>query len=395
MSTSPQNTHGGRLAAVMLLILPLAVYILVYLVPLGSVVSLSFDNRALSDRFPALRAEFALGDAGTADGRAEALLRDLGALDTRAQGETARMLNQELSGFRSLLLETSRKADAITPTMDALVAFDKRWGEPAYWDVIERNVPALSLRHFQKVTGLKTGPDGALTIAKGDDIYLRIMLRTLVIALQVTLLTLLIGYPLAYAVANGSRRLSSFILMVVLLSFWTSILVRTTAWVVLLQTNGLVNNLLLWLGVIAEPLQLIFNRFGTLVAMTHVLLPFAIIPMMNVMRTIPAAQKQASRSLGAGRVETFLRVYFPQSLRGVVVGGGTVFILALGFYVTPALTGGPGDQTLSYYIADFVRKTLNWGMASALSVLLLAGVLGLMAIYGATRWLMARRRGAV
>lgn len=393
MLTSPQKTHGGRVAAFVLLILPLAVYILVYLVPLGSIVSLSVDNRGLSDRFPTLRAEFALGADGSADGRAAALLTDLAALDTKAQGETARMLNQEISGFRSLLLETGRNAETIAPRMDALVAFDARWGDPAYWKVIERNIPALSLRHFQKVTGLKTGPDGSLTIARGDDIYLQIMLRTLVIALQVTLLTLLVGYPLAYAVANGSRRLSAFILMVVLLSFWTSILVRTTAWVVLLQTNGLVNSLLLWLGVVAEPLQLIFNRFGTLVAMTHVLLPFAIIPMMNVMRTIPAAQNQASRSLGAGGVETFLRVYFPQSLRGVVVGGGTVFILALGFYVTPALVGGPGDQMLSYYIADFVRKTLNWGMASALSVMLLVGVLGLVALYGAARWLLTRRKG--
>lgn len=390
-----QKAHGGRLAAFLLLVLPLAVYILVYLVPLGGIVSLSVDNRGLSDRFPALRAAFAQGGAGTADGRAAALLQDLAGLDAKARGETARMLNQEISGFRSLLLDTGRDAATIAPTMAALVAFDPRWGDPTYWVVIERNIPALSLRNFQKVTGLKTGPDGGLTIAQGDDIYLRIMLRTLVIALQVTLLTLLIGYPLAYAIANGSRRLGTFILMVVLLSFWTSILVRTTAWVVLLQTNGLLNNLLLWLGVVSEPLQLIFNRFGTLVAMTHVLLPFAVIPMMNVMRTIPAAQNQASRSLGAGGVETFLRVYFPQSLRGVVVGGGTVFILALGFYVTPALVGGPGDQMLSYYIADFVRKTLNWGMASALSVLLLGGVLGLLAIYGSARWVMTRRKEGV
>lgn len=391
MSTSPQKTPAGRLAAFVLLTLPLAVYILVYLAPLGSLVSLSLDNRALSDRFPVLRGELALGDGSTPDGRAAALLQDLGALDTRAQGETARMLNQELSGFRSLLLDTSRKAVDIAPTMEALVAFDKRWGDSAYWEVIARNTSPLSGRHFQKATGLKLGPDGSLTVVAGGDIYLQIMLRTLVIALQVTVLTLLIGYPLAYAVANGTRRLSGFILMVILISFWTSILVRTTAWVVLLQTNGLINNLLIWLGLITEPLQLIFNRFGTLVAMTHVLLPFAIIPMMNVMRTIPASQGQASRSLGAGGVETFLRVYFPQSLRGVVVGGGTVFILSLGFYVTPALTGGPGDQMLSYYIADFMKKSLNWGMASALSVTLLGGVLALLAIYGGLRWLMVQR----
>ncbi len=390
MSIPSQKPHGGRLAALVLLVLPLALYILVYLVPLGSIVSLSVDNRALSDRFPALRAVLDQGAAAAPDARAAALLSDLGGLDTRQQGETARMLNQEVAGFRSLLLETSRNAAAIPPTMEGLLAFDGRWQEARYWEVIARNVSPISWRHFQKATGLKPGPDGSLHLAEGDDIYLRIMLRTLVIALQVTALTVLLGYPLAYAVANASPRWSAFILTVILLSFWTSILVRTTAWVVLLQTNGLINTLLIWLGATAEPVQLIFNRFGTLVAMTHVLLPFAIIPMMNVMRTIPASQGQASRSLGAGGVETFLRVYLPQSLRGVVVGGGTVFILALGFYVTPALTGGPGDQMLSWYIADFVRKSLNWGMASALSVMLLGGVLALLAIYGLARRLMAR-----
>jgi putative spermidine/putrescine transport system permease protein len=212
-----------------------------------------------------------------------------------------------------------------------------------------------------------------------------------VIALQVTVLTLVIGYPLAYAAANGSPKLSSTILTVVLLSFWTSILVRTTAWVVLLQSEGLVNNLLIALHLIAEPLQLIFNRFGTVVSMTHVLLPFAILPMMNVMKTIPISQSDASRSLGAGPIETFLRVYFPQSLRGVFVGGGTVFILALGFYITPALTGGPSDQMLSYYIADFVKRSLNWGMASVLSIILLFSVIVLLLLGAGLKLLFSRR----
>jgi putative spermidine/putrescine transport system permease protein len=215
--------------------------------------------------------------------------------------------------------------------------------------------------------------------------------RTLVITAQVTILTLLVGYPLAYAAANASARVSTFVLAVVLLSFWTSVLVRTTAWVVLLQTNGLVNTVLVGLGLVSEPVQLIFNRFGALLAMTHVLLPFAILPMLNVMRTIPVSQGDASRSLGAGPIETFLRVYFPQTLRGVAVGGGTVFILALGFYVTPALTGGPEDQMLAWFIADFVNKSLNWGMAAALSVLLLAMVVVLVALAGLVRWIAARQ----
>lgn len=376
------------MAAIVLLLVPFTIYLLVYLYPLLTVASQSVDNSALYDRFHRLSAAI---EDGTPDERAAALLSDLITADRRDLAEAARNLNQERSGFRSLLIDTGKNASGIAPTMEALTAFDKRWGEHAYWDVLARNIAPVTWRHFQKATGFKPDKDGTLTISEGDDIYLRIMLRTIVIATQVTALTLLLGYPLAYAAANGKARLATLVFMVVLLSFWTSILVRTTAWVVLLQTHGLLNNLLIALRIISEPLQLIFNRFGTVVAMTHVLLPFAILPIFNVMRTIPKSQGDASRSLGAGGVETFLRVYFPQTLRGVFVGGGTVFILSLGFYVTPALTGGPSDQMLSYYIADFVKKTLNWGMASVLSVMLFGCVVAILAL-GSGLWLLLRAR---
>ena len=380
--------HSSSLAAVVLLLVPVTIYILLYVIPLGSVMKLSVDNGDLSTRLTNYGARIGQEDK---DARAAALLMDMAAMSPREQGESARMLNQEQNGFRSLFLNTSRKAASLEPTHQALVALDKKWDDEAYWNVLDRNAERYTWRHFQKATGLKIDHEGKLKSADGDDIYLQIMGRTLVISLQVTALTLLIGYPISYAVANGSRKLGHIVLMVVLLSFWTSILVRTTAWVVLLQTNGLLNTFLIWLGIITEPLQLIFNRFGTLVSMTHVLLPFAIIPMLNVMRTIPKSQRDASLSLGAGRIETFLRVYFPQSLRGVIVGGGTVFILALGFYVTPALTGGPGDQMLSFYIADFIKKSLNWGMAAALSMLLLGCVLLLLGVYGTLRWAVANK----
>ncbi|MDD2869729.1 ABC transporter permease [Neomegalonema sp.] len=368
---------NSQIAALTLLALPVLVYLALYLAPLASIGRLSVDNGALSQRFPALSARFGETEAPD-DAAAAALLTDLKAMARTERAEAGRLFNQELGGMRSLIIDTGGAATQIEPTLSALTAFDPRWGEPAIWEVVRRNVEPITWRHFQRATGLKPSAEGGFEMSPGDDVYLRILLRTFVIGLQVTALTLLIGYPLAYAAATGSRRVQAVVLMAVLLSFWTSLLVRTTAWVVLLQTNGLLNGLLMWLNLIPEPLQLIFNRFGAVVAMTHVLLPFAILPMINVMRTIPAAQTQASRSLGAGPVESFLRVYFPQSLRGVAVGGGTVFILALGFYVTPALTGGPGDQMLSYYIADFVRRGLNWGMAAVLSIFLLVCVVALL-----------------
>lgn len=380
------HRYSRSMPRLLLLALPIAVYMAFYVIPVLSVGQLSIDNGPLGQRFPSYSEAYVAGQEPN-DVLAAALLNDLVHMPARERAEAARMLNQEISGFRSLLIETGKSAGQITPTLEGLTDFDPRWKDNSYWQVIASNVQSWTPKYFQRAIGIAT-----IEGAPGDDIYMRIMWRTLVLGAQVTLLTLIIGYPLAYAIANGGKRVRSIVLVAVLLSFWTSILVRTTAWVVLLQTNGLLNKAMLFLGVISEPLQLIFNRFGTIVAMTHVLLPFAILPIMNVMRQIPISQDDASRSLGAGPVETFLRVYFPQTLRGVAVGGGTVFILSLGFYVTPALVGGPGDQMLSYYIADFVQNQLNWGMAATLSVLLMLCVILMISFAGLCKLLFGDRR---
>jgi putative spermidine/putrescine transport system permease protein len=165
------------------------------------------------------------------------------------------------------------------------------------------------------------------------------------------------------------------------LSFWTSILVRTTAWVVLLQTNGIINDALLFLGLTTERLQLIFSRFGTILAMTQIQLPFTLLPIYSVMRTISPNLMRAARSLGAGPITAFRRVYLPQTLPGVAAGCLLTFILCLGYYITPALVGGPTDQMVSSYIALYVNRELNWSMAAALGVYLLAATLGLYALY--------------
>lgn len=380
---------GRAKAAIMLLAFPVLAYALVYLMPLGMMMGRSIDNSAVSSVFHELRE---VGENSNKDTLASALLVDLDKADRRKIAEAGRNLNQELSGFRSLLISTGKSANEIPHSMVKLVEFDSRWGEERFWKTLGESISPYTWRHFKKAFGLSSDESNELSYSEEDAIYIKIMLRTIIIATQVTALTLVVGYPLAYAVANGSPFFSRLVLTLVLLSFWASILARTTAWVVLLQTEGVVNNLLLSLHVISEPLQLIFNRFGAVVAMTHVLLPFAIMPIINTMKGIPRSQSDASLSLGAGRVETFAKVYFPQTLRGVFVGGGTVFILALGFYVTPALTGGPSDQMLSYYIAGFVRQTLNWGMASVLSVMLFGCVLVIMAIGGGLYFGIKRRK---
>src|SRR5262249_39795915 len=197
----------------------------------------------------------------------------------------------------------------------------------------------------------------------------------------VTLATLLLGFPLAYLLAQLPPRTSNLLMILVLVPFWTSLLVRTTAWVVLLQSEGPINHLLIGLGFVDKPLQLILSRFGTIVAMTHIQLPFTLLPIYAVRKTIPPSHVRAARSLGAGPFYAFWRVYFPQTVPGIAAGCLLTFILSLGYYITPALVGGPKDQMISSFVADFINRESNWGMASALGTVLLVATLVLYFVY--------------
>jgi putative spermidine/putrescine transport system permease protein len=170
-------------------------------------------------------------------------------------------------------------------------------------------------------------------------------------------------------------------LILVLLPFWTSVLVRIAAWIVLLQNNGLVNRFFMWIGLTDTPIPLLFNRVGVIIAMVHILLPFAILPLYSVMKSVPPNYLRAAISLGSAPFAAFVRVYLPQTYPGVAAGGLLVFITCIGYYVTPALLGGAGDQMLSYYVARYTNVEVNWGMACALGGVLLTATLVLYSIY--------------
>jgi putative spermidine/putrescine transport system permease protein len=192
-----------------------------------------------------------------------------------------------------------------------------------------------------------------------------------------------LGFPIAHLLATLPMRKSNLLMILVLLPFWTSLLVRTTSWMVLLQQQGVINDILVWLGVIGPGgrLQMIYNQTGTIIAMTHILLPFMILPLYSVMRTINPSYVRAARSLGATSWTAFRRVYFPQTLPGLGAGALLVFILAVGYYITPALVGGSSGQLISNMIAMHMTDTLNWSMAAALAALLLGAVLLLYWVY--------------
>jgi putative spermidine/putrescine transport system permease protein len=208
-----------------------------------------------------------------------------------------------------------------------------------------------------------------------------VLLRTLLMAAVVTVCCLALGYPLAYWLSKQPVGRANLLMIMVLLPFWTSLIVRTASWIVLLQSGGLINDALLHIGLIEKPLVMVFNRIGVYIAMTHILLPFIVLPLYAVMKGISPNYLRAAISLGAHPFIAFWRVYVPQTYAGVAAGGLLVFIMAMGYYITPALLGGPGDQMLSYFVAFFTNSTMNWGMAAALGSQLLVIVILLYIVY--------------
>jgi len=215
-----------------------------------------------------------------------------------------------------------------------------------------------------------------------EDIYWRSFSLTFEISLVVTLLALLLGYPIAYAASAVSKGWSVLILALVILPFWTSVLVRAYAWLALLQRTGVINQLLQYLGIIEDPLALVHNTFGTVVATVHILLPFMVLPLYATMQKIPHDLLQAGASLGGSPAHTFWRIFLPLSLPGVLAGTTLVFVLCLGFYITPELLGGGRTVMVSMLVSRNVELYNQWGAASAVGVVLLLSVFTIFLIVG-------------
>ena len=208
-------------------------------------------------------------------------------------------------------------------------------------------------------------------------VYVAVLRTTLKISLETTLLCLVLGYPLAYALSTASERARNLLIIAVVLPYFTSILVRSYAWLVLLGRHGLLNEAMVGLGIIDNPVKMIYNTTGVVIGMTHIMLPIMVLALYSVMRGIDMNLVKVSDSLGASRTQTFLRVYFPLSLPGVGAGCLLVFIFSVGFYVTPALLGGLRDTMLAMLIATQIQELLKWGFAGALSLILLVVTLAL------------------
>ena len=371
------------------LTLPLLVFLLLtLLVPIAALLQRAVENPEVANALPAtMRAldGWDRKDAPAAPAYA-ALVQDLARLpDSSDAGALARRLNTEVPGARSMVMGAYR-ALPLEGTPEAIRAQlldkDPRWADAPLWQAIAKNGARWTPDYLLASVDLQRDALGHIErMPEEQRAFGGILLRTFHISLVVTLVCLLLGYPLAWWLASLPARPANVLMILVLVPFWTSILVRVAAWIVLLQSEGLVNRGLMGLGLIEQPLALLFNRTGVVIAMVHILLPFMILPLYSVMKSVPPTYLRAAVSLGSSPVAAFFRVYVPQTYPGIGAGVLLVFILAIGYYVTPALLGGADDQMLSYYIARYTNVEVNWGMACALGALLLAATLVLYGVY--------------
>jgi putative spermidine/putrescine transport system permease protein len=372
------------------LVLPLLAFVLItFILPIVDMLLRSVDNPVVARNLPiTLNVLKDWDGTGTPDETAYAAIAKelVEARENKEMGKVATRLNFETSGMRSLIGKSVRKIRRLKegPYKEALIKIDKRWANTEIWSTIKRIGAPYTHVQYLAALDMKTQPDGSVGMQPEDrQIYGQIFMRTLWISLLVTGFCLLLAYPVSYLLATLPLRYSNLLMVMVLLPFWTSLLVRTTSWIVLLQRNGVVNDLLVWVGIVGEDgrIQMIYNQTGTLVAMTQILLPFMILPLYSVMKTISPSFMRAARSLGAKPATAFVRVYMPQTAAGVGAGCLLVFILSIGYYITPALVGGQSGTMISNFIAYHMKSSLNWSLAAALGTILLAAVLVLYWLY--------------
>ncbi|WP_368911707.1 ABC transporter permease [Taklimakanibacter deserti] len=364
-----------------LLILPLVILIaFAFLIPVGLLLFKSIDNPVIAEGLPRTLSELEAwtpADGAPPEAAYAALKADIETAREKASlGTIGARLNQDFPGARSLLQTTARKLEAASgaTAKETFAVIDRRWGEPRIFGAIRNAGSPYTANYYLNALDLTRGVDGGI-IAKpeGQRLHIHLFIRTLWVSALTAFICFLLAYPIAYLLAHLPERRANLLMIIVLLPFWTSILVRITSWIALLQKQGVVNDTLAALGVIDEAgrLALMYNMTGTIVVGTHILLPFFVLPLYSVMKTVNPNLVRAATSLGASPFTAFRRVYFPLTVPGIFAGSSLVFILCTGYFITPALVGGQNGQLISNIIAYHMQQSLNWGLAAALSTLLL------------------------
>jgi putative spermidine/putrescine transport system permease protein len=393
LKVSLKKALWERKKTALLLVAPLFLFVMItFLIPIFDMLIRSVDNSIAGEQFPTVVVEIRdwgldsteLPDEATF----QALFKDFKAgAKAKTISRLGRRLNYEMSGMSGLFRKTARKIKKLeTPenATETMIALDKKWGKIDVWRVIKRESTQYTSSYYLASIDAEKLSDGSFAMKSEDrQVYVKLFWRTLRLSFTITFLTILLGYPIAYLLSTVKTKTSNILIILVLLPFWTSLLVRTSSWIALLQKEGVINDILVSIGFIGDDnrLAMIHNETGTIVAMTHILLPFMILPLFSVMKTIPPSWVRAARSMGATPFTAFRRVYLPNTIAGIGAGGILVFILAIGYYITPALVGGTKGTLISNFIAYHISTSLNWGLAAALGAILLLMVLALYILY--------------
>ena len=376
-----------------LLVAPLLLFLIItYIFPIGEMFTRSIDDKMITNMLPKTFKEMESWDGQELPPEEvfSAFYYDYKALvEKQEHGKLGQRLNKEKNGFNSTTKRLFRnikrkKIDESISIKEQIIKVHPNWNKVEYWQAIKRTAPPYTLAKYLKGMDMYYAPDGSIVQVDEDRRIHRILwLRTLEIAFFVTLFCFLMGYPIAHLLATLPMKYSNLLMICVLLPFWTSLLVRTASWMILLQQQGLVNDFFVMIGLVADDNrpEMMYNKVGTYVAMTQILLPFMVLPLYSVMKTISPSLMRAGKSLGGTPFVAFWKVYFPLTIPGIGAGCLLVFILAIGYYITPALVGGASGTLISNQIAFHMKQTLDWSFASAMGLMLLTGVLVIYWIY--------------
>ena len=372
------------------LVAPLFLFLVItYLFPIGDMLFRSIDDRMITSMLPNTYKSMEQWDGKELPEEPvyAAIYEDLSFLKkNKTYGKIIARLNYEKGGFSSLIKKTVRKINKFEKGnyKEQFIKVHKRWGQIEYLRALKNTAPKYTVAKYLKGVDLLFDEDrNIIQVEESRRIHKILWIRTFNVALWVTVFCFILAYPISHLLATLPMKYSNLLMICVLLPFWTSLLVRTSSWMVLLQQQGPINDLIVMLGIAPndDRPELMYNVIGTFVAMTQILLPFMVLPIYSVMKTISPSLMRAGKSLGGTPFVTFRKVYFPLTVPGIGAGCLLVFIIAIGYYITPALVGGASGTLISNTIAYHMKSSLDWAFASALGTMLLVGVLTIYWIY--------------
>ena len=373
-----------------LLVAPLLIFLLItYIFPIGEMFTRSVDDKMITNMLPKTFKSMENWDGKELPPEEVfvSFLYDYQVLiDAKIQGKLTQRLNKEKNGFNSILKKLKRKMKKFEEgnSKEQVMSVHKRFKDVSYWRAIKRTAPPYTVAKYLKAVDMVIDENGDyVQVEEKRRIYKKLWIRTFEVAFFVTVFCFLMGYPIAHLLATIPMKYSNLLMICVLLPFWTSLLVRTASWMILLQQQGVVNDFFVLIGLVADnnrP-EMMYNKVGTYIAMSQILLPFMVLPLYSVMKTISPSLMRAGKSLGGTPFTSFWKIYFPLTASGIGAGSLLVFILAVGYYITPELVGGASGKLISNQIAYHMKQTLDWSFASAMGLMLLGGVMAIYWVY--------------